>query len=103
MSWFSGIFAKKESVLPTGNPASPPTAPLQEVVVNNRNSSAPPPSVVPTTSGSVPNAVVVQPRRGEYVALGGRRKSKSKKSKSKKSKKSKSRKSKKSKKSRSRK
>jgi len=93
MSWFSGIFAKKEPLLPTANSASP-TVPLQKVVVNNRNASAPPPSVMPPTTGSVPNAVVVQPRRGEYVALGGSRKgkSKSKKSKSKKSKKSKSRK-----------
>ena len=75
------------------NPPSPPTeAPLTEVVVNNgnRNAKPPTPSVVPPIKGSAPTAVVVNPRRGEYVALGGSRKSGKgrKKAKSKKSKKS---------------
>ena len=79
-----------EQVLPTSNPPSPTTTfPLQQVGVKNRNST-PTPSVVPTIQGSAPTAVVVQPRRGEYVALGGsRKKAKSKKSKAKKAKKSK--------------
>ena len=83
-----------EQVLPTSNPPSPTTTfPLQQVGVKNRNST-PTPSVVPTIQGSAPTAVVVQPRRGEYVALGGSRKKakKSRKGKAKKSKSSKSRK-----------
>ena len=83
-----------EQVLPTSNPPSPTTTfPLQQVGVKNRNAT-PTPSVVPTIQGSAPTAVVVQPRRGEYVALGGSRKKakKSRKGKAKKSKSSKSRK-----------
>ena len=98
--WLFGNGKKEEPVLPLSRPPSPtvPTAPLEQVVVKNRNATPLPPSVVPTIQGSAPSAVVVQPRRGEYVALGGSRKSgkgrkKSKKSKaSKKSKSSKSRK-----------
>jgi hypothetical protein len=84
-----------EQVLPTSNPPSPTTTfPLQQVGVRNPNAnSAPPPSVVPTIQSATPNQVVVKPRRGEYVALGGsRKKSKAKKSRKGKAKKTKSRK-----------
>ena len=108
MGWFTGIFggAKPEPpVLPvTVNAPTPKGPPLEKVVVVTNTSSAlqgatapqfPPPTFGANAlkAGLPPQARIGNPRRGEYVALGGARKSK--KSKGKKSKKSKKNKSKK--------
>lgn len=105
MSWFGGLFgatpAPGNSVLPVVNPPSPSTTfPLQQVVVVPKNNKPTPSSPVlnasPSTQGATaprdPSPIHMNVRRGEYVALGGSRKSgkgrKSKKSsKAKKSKK----------------
>jgi hypothetical protein len=99
MSWFAGLFGKKEEGLPT-RAASAPTAPVS-IVVNSQNPTANPPSrataehLPPTTltgakiaEGIVPTVAKLNVRRANgYVALGGsRKKSKSKSKKSKKSK-----------------
>ena len=107
MSWF-GWFGTKpaETVLPLSGPPSPSGGhPLTEVVVKKNTppitTGATAPPMPPSTIGAnalkagIPPPPIAQtPRRGDYVALGGSRKSgkarkgkKSRKSKSKKSKK----------------
>ena len=109
MSWFSGFFGKKEEppLLPLSGPPSPSTdAPLEEVVVQGNAVPLNKPVITGATATAtrmptstvgaatlirgIPPPVAVTARRGEYVALGGSRKSgKGRKGKGRKSKKSK--------------
>jgi hypothetical protein len=90
MSWWPFASTTKESVLPTSSPSAPSTGvPLEKVVVVANTppvvSGATAPQI-PTSSvgasnlmaGVLPQSKGLSARRGEYVALGGRRKTKGK-------------------------